>query len=158
MPTYSYYHLITRIYLAYRFRTHLALPHPESLRPSRARVIVARPRFLLPPLRLLRPIKSFISSSYFFSLWVLFVRTFVYHVLPDLSLMCYLNQYLVRYPGFSRYSLLVSGLPLSLRHFIFVWSSLLRLAIMRFLYLGTHVSLVVMIIDKFDNSIGYFHP
>ena len=40
--------------------------HPESLTPFRARVIVARPRFLPPPLRLLHPIKSFISSSLLF--------------------------------------------------------------------------------------------
>lgn len=32
--------------------------HPESLRPSRTRVIVARLRFFPPPLRLLCPIKS----------------------------------------------------------------------------------------------------
>ena len=88
---------------------------PNFLRPSRARVIVARPRFLPLPLRLLHPIKSFISSSYFFFILGPVRSHFVYHVLPDLSLMCYLYQYLVRYPGFSRYSLLVSGL---LRHFL----------------------------------------
>jgi len=96
MPTYSYYHLITRIYLASRFRTHLALPpsHPESPRPFRARVIVARPRFLPPPLRLLRPIKSFISSSYFFSLGS-FVRTLyiMYYQTCRLCVICTNTSY-----------------------------------------------------------------
>jgi len=100
-------HLIARIYHAYRVCTIQLRPIriPYQSRSSRARVTVARPRSTFFTATTLATQKFYIIKLLSSPPWVLFACNAVYDVLSELSFLSYLYQYLLRYPGFSYYSL-----------------------------------------------------